>query len=516
MRRTSTRLDLWLNAASVLSVVLTLVAVSLSYFTFSRFAGFLFNADAIQTPAVFADVFGRGGSFLSWSIAPAPAIVPEYGMFAIAYIVGVTFVGRILAYSLIQVIVLWAALYGISWAAGLRRPIVVASLTVSVMGLFCFLRVMNFSQLLQSAFHFGGFILQLVSLAMIILLWRGRFRHRRGATVALWGGIVVVALLGSLNDALYVVQLAAPVCLIVLVGVIVRRVEWKRGLLFILVVGLSSVIGWKLYAHVIPNAFGTGGRVDFESAPDDAESFVQVWGNSLSRTPIAVVLIILTIFLGLTGAYVLVRGKNLRWMSGTTLPVLAVFALLSGTLPILAALASSVGTSPRYALPLFYWPCILVAMILTQIEWRRAIVVAVVVACVASLASTTFAVRDAVRLGLQDSYYPPSVACLDDAAAKFGVTHAIGTYWIAKPTQAFSRTGLTVTVLNGQWLPRAWVATIDNVFPAYDAFIEGKGDVNDANRKKLAAKFGKPSDVINCPGSKMYVWAPGRIVLPTK
>ena len=516
MRRPNLRLDTWLTLASVASVVFTLVAVALSFFTFRRFSELVANADLIQTPAVFADIFERGGSFTDWNIAPAPAIVPEYGMFALAYVVGVTYVGRILAYALIQVLVFWAALYGLSWAAGLRRPLVIASLVVSVMGLLAMLRVMNFMQLVMSAIHFGGFILQIIALALIVMLWRGWATRSRRASVALVAAIGVLSFVASLNDALYVVQLVGPVCLVVVVGVVLRRIPWRSGLSFATVLGLASLAGWQMYSRVFPNPVRPSGRVDFDEVSADFDGLVLVWGNEFSRSPVAPLLIIVTAALGIVGAYLLASRRNLRWMRGTILQSLAVFALISGTLPLVAAFVSAEGTTPRYALPLFYWPCILIAIILTQLNWRRAVTVAVALACVTSLASMTLAIRDVTRFGLQDSYYTSTTSCLDEAAVKYGVEHAVGTYWVAKPTQEFSRTGLTVTVLAGNLTQRNWISSAANVYPAYDAFIDRESEPNDNLRRALFKKFGKPENVVTCGGVKMFVWSPGAIVPSNK
>jgi hypothetical protein len=516
MRRPNLRLDTWLTLASVASVVFTLVAVALSFFTFRRFSELVANADLIQTPAVFADIFERGGSFTDWNIAPAPAIVPEYGMFALAYVVGVTYVGRILAYALIQVLVFWAALYGLSWAAGLRRPLVIASLVVSVMGLLAMLRVMNFMQLVMSAIHFGGFILQIIALALIVMLWRGWATRSRRASVALVAAIGVLSFVASLNDALYVVQLVGPVCLVVVVGVVLRRIPWRSGLSFATVLGLASLAGWQMYSRVFPNPVRPSGRVDFDEVSADFDGLVLVWGNEFSRSPVAPLLIIVTAALGIVGAYLLASRRNLRWMRGTILQSLAVFALISGTLPLVAAFVSAEGTTPRYALPLFYWPCILIAIILTQLNWRRAVTVAVALACVTSLASMTLAIRDVTRFGLQDSYYTSTTSCLDEAAVKYGVEHAVGTYWVAKPTQEFSRTGLTVTVLAGNLTQRNWISSAANVYPAYDAFIDRESEPNDNLRRALFKNFGKPANVVTCGGVKMFVWSPGAIVPSNK
>jgi len=516
MRRPNLRLDTWLTLASVASVVLTLVAVALSFFTFRRFSELVANADLIQTPAVFADIFERGGSFTDWSIAPAPAIVPEYGMFALAYLVGGTLVGRILAYAVIQVLVFWAALYGLSWAAGFRRPLVAASLSVSTMGLFAMLRVMNFQQLTMSAIHFGGFILQVVALALLVLLWRKRAALRRRTSLGLVVGIAIVSLVAALNDALFVVQFAGPVCLMIGVGVIARRISWRSGVPLAAVVAVASFVGWRLYPYVMPNPIGTSGSFDLEEVSTDFDSFISVWGSELARSPIAPVLILSTIVLAVIGAILLATKRNVAWMRGTTLQALAVFALLSGTLPLVAAFASEAGTTSRYALPLLYWPCILFAVILTQLEWRRAVTVAVTLACVTSLASMTFAVRDVMRFGLQDSYYTSTTSCLDEAAVKYGVEHAIGTYWVAKPTQEFSRTGLTVTVLAGNLTQRNWISSAANVYPAYDAFIDRKSKPDDSLRRMLIKRFGKPATVVTCGGVKMFVWSPGAIVPSNK
>jgi hypothetical protein len=266
----------------------------------------------------------------------------------------------------------------------------------------------------------------------------------------------------------------------------------------------------------LPNPVDQSGKVNLEEAFSDFDGLVRVWGDEFSKSPIAPFLIAVTVALGIASACMLASRRNVRWMRGTTLQSLAVFALISGTLPLVAAFVSSAGTTPRYALPLFYWPCILIAMIITQLDWRRAVTVAVALACVASLASMTFAIRDVIRFGLQDSYYTSTTYCLDEAASKYGVEHAIGTYWVAKPTQEFSRTGLTVTVLAGDLKQRNWVSSAANVYPAYDAFIDRKSEPDDKLRHALIKKYGHPANAVTCGGVEMFVWVPDTIVLPTK
>ncbi len=510
----ASRATLWLNIASVASVLLTLAAVAGSYFTFDRFANVLFNADAIQTPALFADIMQRSGLFSDWSIAPAPAVIPEYGMFAVAYLVGGNYFGRVLAYALIQILVFWAALYGVAWAGGFRRPLVAASLVVSVMGLLCMLKTPDFTQLIQSAFHFGGFILQLVTLALILLLWRGRGRSAR-STAFLVAGIALMTLIGSLNDALFVVQLAAPVCVIIAAGVLTRRIPWARGLSFAALVAVASVVGWKLYARVFPHPGGSAGEVDVAGITEDINEFTSVWGAALVRAPILGVLIGLALTLGIIASMLLLRRQDSRWMRGTTVQSLAVFGLLSGLFPLAAAFASDAGTSPRYAMPLFYWPIILLALLATQVRWRefRGLAFVTGVACAASLVSVGLASKDIVSHGLRAEYYSATVECLDAVATKHGVSHAVGTYWVSKPTQELSRTGLTVTTITQKLAARHWISSSQNVFPAYDAFIDLKSDPSDKVRRALTERFGEPLRSVKCKTATIDVWKPGSLVL---
>lgn len=508
------RTTLWLNIASVTSVVFTLVAIAGSYFTFTRFARVLFDADAIQTPALFADIMQRGGSFFDWSIAPALAVIPEYGMFAVAYLIGGNYFGRVLAYALIQIVVFWAALYGVAWAGGFRRPLVAASLVVSVMGLLSMLKIMNFWQLVQSAFHFGGFILQLVTLALILLVWRGRGRPTR-STGFLVAGIALVTLIGSLNDALFVVQLAAPVCAIVVTGVLLRRIPWARGLSFAALVAVASIVGWKLYARVFPHPVASAGRVDVAGVTDDIGEFARDWGGALARSPIPGVLIGLAVVLGITAAVLLFSRRNPRWMRETTLQSLAVFGLLSGVFPLVAAFVSDAGVSPRYAMPLFYWPIIVIALLVTQLRWRGTLgpAIATSVACAASLVSVGLASHDIASSGLRAENYPATVECLDAVATKHNVSHAIGTYRVAKPTQELSRTGLTVTTITPDLEARHWVSSAKNVFTAYDAFIDQKSQPDEELREKLVERFGEPLRTVTCKTATIALWQPGSLTL---
>ena len=498
-------------ASSILGVILAVVGFVASYFANARVMGTLFDADSIQMPAVFADIFERGGSFADWTIAPAPAIVPEYGMYALAYLVGVNLFGRVLVYSLIQVSLLWVLVFILGRAVGIKNALVASSVTVTLMMLLCLLTVRNFLQVLQSAFHFGGFLMQLVLFSLVFLAWRAHQRRRR------WTFVAVIALLvavGSFNDALFVVQAVVPLALIVATGAALRRIEWREGLIFVAVISSFAFVGYKLYPRLMPHPISNVRGLDLLGAGRDLSEFGSDFAVSGVSMVVAITLIVTTCALGVCSLSLLVRRNQVGWLSflaNDGIRVLAAIGLLGSATTVVAMFITSAGLSARYLLPLYYWPCILVPMIIVELRSKWMPGLAAAVALAFGLASTGVGLSAVVKNGVHTDYYPDWVACIDQAAQEFGVKHALGTYWVTKPVQELSRSEITVTNLADVRGQEFWIASDKNQFDSYDAFIDDKRNPTPEFLQDIREIAGTPVTTVKCSRATITIYEPGAI-----
>ena len=499
------------SVTAILGTVLGIVGIIAAYVSNSRLMGALFNADAIQMPAVFADLFERGGSFSDWTIAPAPAIVPEYGLYAVAYIVGVNLFGRVLVYSILQIATLWILLFALARVVGVKNAVISSSLTVTIMSLFCMLNVQNFFQLVQSAFHFGGFLMQLILLILVLSAHRVHQRRRRIAFIA---GIGLLVVVGSFNDALFIIQAVVPLVIIVLAGVALRRIAWREAVIFTAVVVPCSYVGLKLYSRLMPHPVTNVRTFDPSGAGNDLTEFGSYFGMNEISLPVVVTLFLLTCVLGVSAVFLLVKRpttpSRLLWTNQGS-QVLAVVALLGTATSIGAMLLTSAEVNARYALPLYYWPCILVPMIMVELRIVWMNVAAAVASLALGVASTGLGVSGIVNEGLHADYYPTWEQCIDSAAENFHVSHALGTYWVTKPVQELSRSGITVTNVPDVQSQQFWIASSKNQFDSYDAFIDKKKNPTPEYLDLLIKIAGKPVKTVKCDRVTMTIWAPGSI-----
>jgi hypothetical protein len=124
---------------------------------------------------------------------------------------------------------------------------------------------------------------------------------------------------------------------------------------------------------------------------------------------------------------------------------LAVFSCLSlCSTFVTAALMTDLPAMPRYLIPAFSWPVIIVVLFLGHYLGPRFFAVGTVTSALAVVLLTSSSYQLARNNGLRGSFYPHDISCIDAALEEEGLRNGIAQYWDAKYLQQFSRLNLNV------------------------------------------------------------------------
>jgi hypothetical protein len=328
------------------------------------------------------------------------------------------------------------------------------------------------------------------------------------------GVVAVLTVVASLNDALFVVQMVVPLVAVTVAAVIFRYLDWRRGTVFVGVIVASAFVGFKLYPRLIPHPTTSISRFDPTGFGADVSELTTAVSDDYLSAPILAILAVITLALGVVATLELIRRKPVLRMHifpTDALRVLAVIALVASVTSIAAIFLTSAVSSARYLLPIDYWPCILVPMLVVEARWKWMPVLAATTTLALGLGSTSIGVTEVMKSGLHADYYPEWSECVDKVVEKYGIRHALGTYWVTKPIQELSRTGLTVTSVTDIRGQNFWVASTKNQFDTYDAFIDQNKSPTDEILQQLLHAGGKPIKTVKCKRVSVTIWEPGSI-----
>ena len=310
-----------------------------------------------------------------------------------------------------------------------------------------------------------------------------------------------LAALGMLSDQLFFGSFAAP--LVAAAAAAAWRTPWPNvrrcaGVAAIGVLGCAAgaLLDHGLFAAVLVRQPDIG--IDL---PQQARRF----GDLLRQPNLRATALLAAAVAVLPAAWRRSRELAFWWAAGTV--------TVAGFLALLPLLYFDI-TSARYVQPVRWWAVI----VLASAVLRAAPALAVPAAGVsAALLCLVMAARGQDLLQPSKLLYRPAVAeCLQSWASR-GLLHAgIAPYWQARVIEAATNWQLQVeqVVDAGQvlvWGNNPYYYTHDKKDPAKPALFDFVV-IGSLDPSSIRARFGKPDQVLPCPGSDVWVYqAPGGI-----
>lgn len=439
----------------------------------------LLNADALYLPTLFDDLLARGGRLSDWYLTPAPYFFPDYPLYLAAYWLAPDAYGQIIVFGMLQCALLFAATIVLARTLGSPAPLPCAACSLT---LFAWLAASGrepFVLLLSNAWHFGSFLNALL-LAAAWLHYR-----QSGARGALWTACAL-ACGATLSDSLFLLQAALPLACVATAQVLLERgrpsgrgADWRRRLLPAWAPLVGALLGHAGYEWVVTHPTRYQAEMDLGHLPANLRALSAIARGLWETLPPAVLGWLACFAFALACAARLARRRDpfglppsLAW-----LPVFWLVSLAS-TLAV-SLLVTNLPLAARYFIAAACWPILLAPMAAAQLLGERrapALLLAGAFACTLGIGTVTL--RQWQAHPLEYAYYPPNIACLDQALAgpglhHGGVKHGIAQYWDAKPFQRFSRRGIVLAQHIASLDELPWITSGRYFRPAYDFALVG-------------------------------------------
>jgi hypothetical protein len=477
------------------------------------------NSDMLYPVSVLLDLRRGLGHLAGWYISPAPYFVPDLAL-SVPLMALTPDPG--LGLALYEVLML-AALAGLTlWIARLTAPRSSSARTLAVTGaaamtlLLLFepkLRVSVSLCLLHPVFHGGAFVIGVVWIALVLSALRAD-GARRFASSCAWLGLA--AALGLASDVVLLPWFAAPLAASLGLAAWLRVVDRGRALRIVVTLTLGAACGLAIDAAVHASGlFIIGAGINHVLARNPFSSLARFLRDVpfLARTLAPFWLAGVAWLLATVAAGVLAvrRTGSLRRVPAAWLVLSATIAF-SAVISIAAAVLNGRYDDPsliRHFLPTLLLP----SLFLFSPAWLSRAdghgleprpLAALVTAGL--LAAIFLRHRDWTPAALELPY-PAYVRCIDDLAAREGLSKGLGDYWSARYVRVLSRAGVVVDQIDPAPAPFDWCNN-PRWYDEGEASVEGHRFVitEGLRREALIDRFGAPAKTAICDGREVLVY----------
>ncbi|NTW03448.1 MAG: hypothetical protein HGA19_19600 [Oscillochloris sp.] len=201
---------------------------------------YLYNADLLFTPALFADL-ARGGNLSDWRFPNALYIFPDNLLFALVWLTTPSIFVAIVVYGALQLTLLVG---GFAWLAIRSTGSLLAGACALICGAaFCALigRVRpTYDMAIANGFHVGilvVFPVALIVMSDLLLAEPGCRRRWLGGLLVLLTGLIVT------SDLLSLIQMVLPIALCCVMLAMRRIIPRRAAVGVVMLLGLAAAVG---------------------------------------------------------------------------------------------------------------------------------------------------------------------------------------------------------------------------------------------------------------------------------
>jgi hypothetical protein len=198
--------------------------------------------------------------------------------------------------------------------------------------------------------------------------------------------------------------------------------------------------------------------------------------------------------------------ESLVWVA-----VFSVFALASTI--VTASLMTDLPVMPRYVIPAFSWPVVVVVLFLGHYLGRRFVAVGTVLSALAVGVMSYNSYTLASSNGVSGRFESSEISCIDDALEQEGLRNGIAQYWDAKYLQQFSRLDLRI----GQYLEdleeMKWITSERYFRESYDFAVvdEDAEPTYKISSDALSSINGPPKRIVSCGSKSVHIYGKDKL-----
>lgn len=475
------------HATSFVFLAIFIVCGVLQFLAGANIRALMLDTDALNIPTVMDNVMSHHGSLSQWYLSPAPYLFPDALIHVVIHLFTTNTYVQLAVFAAIQILLIFAAMWWLAVRIKRNHPLAIAVAITGNLTWMALLRGGPYNQLMTAGFHYGAFLVSVLMAALCV----GTNHPRRT-----WVSLGALSFLTALSDNIFVIQTAVPFALVLLfVGAFDAEHRVHR-LANAAVIAASSMLGSFAYGPFISHHTRYPVELSVQKFRDNAHAVRATIGTFLNNhEPIGVALVLCALCGVFYGARVAQRVRRTQ-----PIALLALFGCASVISTCTGlVLATTNEMTIRYFIPVFTWPVIIGGLVIFNANLLRE-KVPVLVAGVTALILCLNTSKYIDTHGIDRSYYPQELACIDNALPQGVELHGIANYWDAKYVQAFSRRSLTVAQYWDNLTPMKWITTDDYYHSSYDfAIVSSTAAPQFVLSKDLIVKnYGPPTNTVTC------------------
>ncbi len=495
---------------SIAILICSVGAFLISYFSGHLLQGLLFNSDALFLPTLLKNLFQGGGSINDWYLPSVPFFFPDYLVFLGAYFLDDNIYKQIAIYSVFQVAFVFVSIFVIAKELD-RKSSLFASAFASVLLVWLSLNgVKPYIFLLTSVFHFGAFLIEILSLALAIKYFSCTTEKQKNRTIFY---LCCLSFFATLSDTLFLVQFLIPL----------------SASIFIINVSTRQKIINNIYLATLPLVFGILGLLSYSVLFENKTKVPIIIGTEKIITTLVDLFGILKVLFIKSPFFVLYfvvfyvfcalcLFSLFKQRYLLNLPKEIVYAVIfvlfsTGTMLFAVLLATNQSVAVRYFIPAFCWP-IIIGMIVTAYFLKDKFFYFGSVLSIAAVIHLWFnALELFKKYGVSENYYPNEISCIDAALANENLSNGIAGYWEAKYIQAFSKSKITLAQHLDNLEEYRFITSKNFFKPTYDFAIVSKTDEPTfrISKEDLIKINGAPKKTVNCGKRDLLVYGKDRL-----
>ena len=291
-----------------------------------------------------------------------------------------------------------------------------------------------------------------------------------------------------------------------------QRLSIKRNVLVLIPV-VFGALGFISYNFVVENRTRYPPSIGLEKTYANLGDLYVMVQRTATNNPVYGILLIG--YLGLVMLLLYGRiGRSTSEDYPRQLTWLAVFSCLSlCSTFVTASLMTDLPVMPRYLIPVFSWPVIIVILFLGHRLGERFFAVGTVVSALAVVSLSAGSYKLAHDNGLSARFYPTEISCIDEALEKEGLRNGIAQYWDAKYLQQFSRINLNVAQHLENLEEMKWITSKKYFRDSYDFAIvsEDAEPAYKISSEALSRINGSPKRVVSCGNRSVYIYGKDKL-----
>lgn len=479
----------------------------------------LLNSDTLFLPTLLSDLLQKGGQVSDWSVPPSPYFFPDLTLFFIFFVIGLKPYMQLVAMAFIQMLFVSLAVWLIAKNTRNQHPLFSSALSVAILTYFAlavnksfdFVSGGPFVLMLVSVFHFGIFITSL----FFIYCWLNSFDNFYGSNIDSTTkkrylnllAAATLAFLSSISDSFFIIQTIVPLVALTFVRACLEHRSFKRifnlPLVVVLIASAAGLVSGNFLGFVTTRPQP---HLGLDGYAQRLQSIIDVFVSLVTVYPVFLVIFFCYLAIVTVSTYRFftdIRNLNkFDWLS--------VFSLISilSTIAALLTLQNIPTIGARYLIPLFFWPVIVLSMLIGNglRKWHHPFALLISVPLTILVSFNSYALIQSKKLDLD--FYPSEIACVDEFLKQTGSRNGIAQYWDARYVQNLSRLNLVIAQYSPD-LHEINAFTSNKYFVQDYDFAISSANINNQwkiSYEKLVSSCGKPKLVKRCGSKVVYVY----------